>query len=101
MDELKWVHAKDEVYSAKKFCELESSLVLTQDKIWKLVWMGLVPPKVECFLWKVLLELVSTFVELNKRGIQGILSTLCVFALGRKKRLTISSVLVILAGKFG
>ncbi|KAL4385972.1 hypothetical protein GQ457_09G021960 [Hibiscus cannabinus] len=62
MDVLKWEHASHGVYSAKKFCELESALGSTEDKIWKLVWSGLAPPKVEGFLWKVILGFNSKFL---------------------------------------
>ncbi|KAL4388335.1 hypothetical protein GQ457_09G021820 [Hibiscus cannabinus] len=77
MDVLKWEHASNGVYSAKKFCELESALGSTEDKIWKLVWSGLAPPKVEGFLWKVILGRIPTLVELDKRGALHSSSTRC------------------------
>ncbi|KAL4296867.1 hypothetical protein GQ457_12G029750 [Hibiscus cannabinus] len=77
MDVLKWEHASNGVYSTKKLCELESALGSTEDKIWKLVWSGLAPPKVEGFLWKVILGRIPTLVELDKRGALHSSSTRC------------------------
>ncbi|KAL4351511.1 hypothetical protein GQ457_06G024080 [Hibiscus cannabinus] len=68
-DKLVWINARDGYYSTNVFCVKASTLDAEPDKIWNVVWSGLVPPKVEGFLWKALLGRVPTLVELAKRGI--------------------------------
>ncbi|KAL4282897.1 hypothetical protein GQ457_16G022390 [Hibiscus cannabinus] len=68
-DKLVWINARDGDYSTNVYCLKASTLDAEPDKIWNVVWSGLVPPKVEGFLWKALLGRVLTLVELAKRGI--------------------------------
>ncbi|KAE8709396.1 hypothetical protein F3Y22_tig00110332pilonHSYRG01437 [Hibiscus syriacus] len=49
-------------------------------KFWKSnVWRGLLPPRVETFLWQVILKKLAVKTALVKRGVQGINDTLCSF----------------------
>ncbi|KAL4282828.1 hypothetical protein GQ457_16G022450 [Hibiscus cannabinus] len=76
-DKLVWINARDGDYSTNVYCLKASTLDAEPDKIWNVVWSGLVPPKVEGFLWKALLGRVLTLVELAKRGIFRSSSYLC------------------------
>ncbi|KAL4283872.1 hypothetical protein GQ457_16G008010 [Hibiscus cannabinus] len=73
-----WINARDGAYSTKVFCAKASTVDSMPDKIWKIVWAGIVPPKVEGFVWKVLQGRVPTLVDLAKRGISRSSSNLCV-----------------------
>ncbi|XVE57144.1 hypothetical protein DITRI_Ditri04bG0068100 [Diplodiscus trichospermus] len=41
----------------------------TNETVWRLLWAGLAPPKVECFYWQVLKGRLAVKKELLKRGI--------------------------------
>ncbi|KAK8598728.1 hypothetical protein V6N13_094689 [Hibiscus sabdariffa] len=74
-DKLIWINARDRAYFAKVFCEKASTMDSMPDKIWKIVWVGIVLPKLEGFVWKVLHGRVPTLVELAKRGVEEMDST--------------------------
>ncbi|KAE8678334.1 hypothetical protein F3Y22_tig00111427pilonHSYRG00503 [Hibiscus syriacus] len=63
-----------------EICTLKSlgGLGTVEDAVWKLVWAKQAPPKVEAFVWKAVRQRISSFVELDKRGVQNLGHCLCI-----------------------
>ncbi|KAE8706464.1 hypothetical protein F3Y22_tig00110393pilonHSYRG00236 [Hibiscus syriacus] len=52
--------------------------VLTADPFWmKHIWRGLVPPRVEIFMWQVVYQRLPVKLELQKRGVSTIVDVAC------------------------
>ncbi|KAE8667710.1 NUP155 protein [Hibiscus syriacus] len=65
------------VKSAVKLCSF-GSLGSEEAYFWnKIVWKGQLPPKVESFMWQVVLGRLAVKTELVKRGVSGIQNLLC------------------------
>ncbi|KAK8604578.1 hypothetical protein V6N13_099514 [Hibiscus sabdariffa] len=68
-DNMIWIGTSNGTYTTILYCEKLSTIASTTDRVWKQVWTGLAPPKVEGFLWKVIHGRILTLDELAKRGI--------------------------------
>ncbi|XP_038993537.1 uncharacterized protein LOC120117316 [Hibiscus syriacus] len=69
IDGLIWKGNGIGVYSANS-CVKTCSLAQKEDYVWKkFVWKGLVPPRVEVFMWQVVLQKLPVRSELVKRGV--------------------------------
>ncbi|KAE8680777.1 hypothetical protein F3Y22_tig00111366pilonHSYRG00071 [Hibiscus syriacus] len=68
-DSLLWVGSEDGQFSVKA-CRNSFSVFIDESVQWeKVVWLGLVPPRVETFLWQLSHQKVAVRVELLRRGI--------------------------------
>ncbi|KAL4318416.1 hypothetical protein GQ457_18G011030 [Hibiscus cannabinus] len=65
---------------------IDTQREMLADKVWKMVWAGLVPPKVEGFVWKLIHGRVPTLVELAKREIHQTERNLCVFCSKKEEK---------------
>ncbi|XVF18357.1 hypothetical protein REPUB_Repub11eG0014500 [Reevesia pubescens] len=50
----RWKGSSSGVYSSKSFCHLVLSKTRPLCAPWKLIWIGLIPHKIEIFCWKLL-----------------------------------------------
>ncbi|XP_039060736.1 uncharacterized protein LOC120204786 [Hibiscus syriacus] len=79
-DGMIWKGSGDGLFTVKSAVNLCSSGSLGSDEAYfwcKIVWSGQLPPKVESFLWQVVLGRLAVKTELVKRGIEGIQNLLC------------------------
>ncbi|KAE8681257.1 Pectin acetylesterase 6 [Hibiscus syriacus] len=76
-DRLIWLRSPDGIYSPKSYCVNAATSGLEKDNIWNLVWAKIAPPKVEAFVWKVILKRVPVLWELSKRGVPNLDSSTC------------------------
>ncbi|KAE8664767.1 hypothetical protein F3Y22_tig00112738pilonHSYRG00325 [Hibiscus syriacus] len=77
IDGLIWKGNGTSVYSVNS-CMKTCSLAQKEDSFWKnIVWKGLVPPRVELFMWQVVLQKLPVRSELAKRGVTGIVELSC------------------------
>ncbi|KAE8708036.1 Plastidic glucose transporter 4 [Hibiscus syriacus] len=80
VDGLIWKGNGDGGFSVKScanLCYLGTS-VSEEAHFWKnVVWRGLLPPRVETFLWQVILQKLPVKTALVKRGVKGIDDLLC------------------------
>ncbi|KAK8644476.1 hypothetical protein V6N13_123782 [Hibiscus sabdariffa] len=70
-DRIIWVHDKTRSFTVKQLSQLLSQVeidsnALNYDRLWKLK----VPPKVQCFIWMLLIDRLPSKDFLRKRGIQ-------------------------------
>lgn len=63
-------------YSTKQFCNPYSH-GLEVDPLWKEVWCGLAPPKVQTFCWLIMKERLGVSTELAKRNIIDVSDIIC------------------------
>ncbi|KAK8511783.1 hypothetical protein V6N12_000824 [Hibiscus sabdariffa] len=78
-DWVRWLGSSDGSFSVKSLKKLVIG-PLPPSNFWDdFVWIGFAPPKVELFVWLVMLERISVKVELVKRGVVLSGSSLCVF----------------------
>ncbi|KAK8662180.1 hypothetical protein V6N13_091767 [Hibiscus sabdariffa] len=74
-----WTGSSNGSYSSQIYCEKLSTIGSIADKVWRTVWTGLAPPKVEGLLWKAVPGRIPTLDELAKRGIHRTETNLCAF----------------------
>ncbi|KAL4285443.1 hypothetical protein GQ457_16G011680 [Hibiscus cannabinus] len=68
-DWVQWLGSSDDSFSVKSLKKLVIG-PLPPSNFWvDFVWIGFAPPKVELFVWLVMLERISVKVELAKRGV--------------------------------
>ncbi|XWS10694.1 hypothetical protein CRYUN_Cryun38cG0019500 [Craigia yunnanensis] len=67
------------MYSTKQYCKSILSLDSTNSKLWKFVWMGFVPPKLEVFCWQLLRGRIAVKDQLARRGLLDWNKTGCIF----------------------
>ncbi|XP_039006345.1 LOW QUALITY PROTEIN: uncharacterized protein LOC120133923 [Hibiscus syriacus] len=76
-DGLIWKGSGDDMFSVSsciKKCVTGSEEV----QLWKkVVWRGLLPPRVETLLWQIVQQKLAVKIELARRGVQGIDDVLC------------------------
>ncbi|OMP01365.1 hypothetical protein COLO4_11923 [Corchorus olitorius] len=70
-DMLVWKHSTSGMFSAKSFYKAAAMRNLEVDGMWKLVWTGFSPSKVEVFMWQLIKGKVAVKDELMKRGCFG------------------------------
>ncbi|XP_039064927.1 uncharacterized protein LOC120210230 [Hibiscus syriacus] len=76
-DGLVWRGNGEGIYSVKSSVK-SCCLVSTSDPFWmNNIWMGLVPPRVEVFLWKVVHNKLPVKQELLRRGVSSIGDVAC------------------------
>ncbi|XP_039045645.1 uncharacterized protein LOC120185519 [Hibiscus syriacus] len=78
-DGMIWKGIGDGVYTVKSGVNLCSSDSLGSEVyFWKkIIWRSQLPPRVETFMWQVVLGKLAVKTQLIKRGIQGIEDVLC------------------------
>ncbi|KAE8671815.1 kinase-related family protein [Hibiscus syriacus] len=76
-DGLIWKGSGDGVYTVGS-CIKSCASISEETHFWnKIVWRGLVPPRVETLVWQIVLQKIAVKSELVKRGVQGIEDGLC------------------------
>ena len=75
-DKLVWKHASNGEYQVKKAYEILNSKHLISANhnhpnqvVWSKIWKMKTPPKVNTFVWKLMLDSLPTFANLRHRGI--------------------------------
>ncbi|KAE8729083.1 Ubiquitin-activating enzyme E1 1 [Hibiscus syriacus] len=72
-----WRGNGDGIYSVKTSVQA-CSPVLSVDSFWmKFIWRGLVPPRVEVFLWQVVHHRLPVKQELQRRGVSAVIDVSC------------------------
>ncbi|EOY00030.1 Uncharacterized protein TCM_009396 [Theobroma cacao] len=66
-------------YTTKSFCKMVLNTNSEESKIWKEVWSGVAPHRIEAFVWQLLFEKVGVKVELADKGMLKDIYDLCVF----------------------
>ncbi|KAE8680788.1 hypothetical protein F3Y22_tig00111366pilonHSYRG00093 [Hibiscus syriacus] len=80
VDGVIWKGSGDEVYTVKSDTKICSPINLDLEEVYfwkKIIWRGQFPPRVESFMWQVVLGKLAVRTELVKRGIQGIVDIMC------------------------
>ncbi|XWS13282.1 hypothetical protein CRYUN_Cryun36dG0024100 [Craigia yunnanensis] len=80
-DPLIWKGSTSGLYSVKKYCKSMTNFysMNMDSNIWKFVWMGLAPPKVEIFCWQMIRGRITVKDLLVKRGMMEWNMTGCTF----------------------
>ncbi|KAL4362775.1 hypothetical protein GQ457_04G010920 [Hibiscus cannabinus] len=78
-DWVRWLGSSDGSFTVRSLRTLIRGPIPPNCFWQNFVWRGSAPPKVELFLWFVVLNRVSVLVELIKRGLSTIPSNLCPF----------------------
>ncbi|XVF06594.1 hypothetical protein REPUB_Repub06bG0062400 [Reevesia pubescens] len=78
-DSLIWKGSSNGIYSFKCFY---SSVVMDsrlKNEVWKWLWVGLAPPRVEVFCWLLLKGRIAVKASLLNKGLLSMVSALCSF----------------------
>ena len=79
-DSLIWKGAPNGKYSTNLYCKSVLHVAHSTDKeIWKLVWVGLAPPKVEVFCWQLMRGRIATKKQLARKGLVNWNAAVCTF----------------------
>ena len=74
-----WKGSSSGRYAASLYCKYMLNAQVSDKELWKMVWMGLAPPKVEVFCWRLVRERIATKDQLVKRGLLERRQAVCVF----------------------
>ncbi|KAE8660747.1 Protease Do-like 7 [Hibiscus syriacus] len=78
-DGLIWKGNGEGIYSVKSSMK-SCCPVSTTDSFWmRCIWRGLVPPRVEVFMWQVVYNRLAVKQELQRRGVSAIVDVACPF----------------------
>ncbi|XVE69060.1 hypothetical protein DITRI_Ditri09bG0119300 [Diplodiscus trichospermus] len=96
-----WKNSVSGRYYVQQFCLGVCNPGDNRKHVWKPVWSGLAPPKVETFGWQVIKRKIVVKVELAKRKILDKGSLSCVFCLSERESVEHLFFIVVIRGKFG
>ncbi|XWS32576.1 hypothetical protein CRYUN_Cryun22dG0001300 [Craigia yunnanensis] len=78
-DSFVWKGSLSGKYSVNLYCKSVSRSSNMDREIWKSVWMGLAPPKVEAFCWQLMRGRIATKDQLACRGLLDWSRAVCTF----------------------
>ena len=87
-DSLIWKGAPSGKYSTKLYCKSVLHVASTDMEIWKLVWVGLTPPKMEAFCWQLMRGRITTTEQLASRGLLNWNVVVCTFCKSDKESIS-------------
>ena len=74
-----WKGSSNGRYSTSLYYKYVLNTQDSDKELWKLVWRGLAPPKVEVFCWRLMRERLATKDYLVKRGLMERRQAVCAF----------------------
>ena len=78
-DSLIWKGSTSGRYSANLYAKSVLCSSPSYEEFWKLVWVGLAPPKVEVFCWQLMQGRIATKDQLARRGVMDWNLAVCTF----------------------
>ncbi|EOY08800.1 Uncharacterized protein TCM_023973 [Theobroma cacao] len=68
-DEMVWKSETNDLYSLKSFYKRLMACIEKRDNVWKNVWVGLAPHRIEAFVWQLLHEKIKVKDKLVGKGL--------------------------------